>query len=167
MMGKQDGGRAVVDGRLEEVAGLFAATGGLASPGCRDCAPPAAAGNDGEGKGRRSRRWERENPAFSFRIRAEDSVRIGELAREQGATRDEVAEGLVAAAVAAVKAGWLRVTVERAAVMEEAAVRTPQGKMTKRQVARVETTVGFEWGGAVGGWAAAADAAADAAGRCG
>jgi len=47
----------------------------------------------------KSRRYEARNPSFTYRIRPEDAKRIEALAEAYQATRDEVARGLVMAAL--------------------------------------------------------------------
>ncbi len=64
----------------------------------------------------KSRIYERQRPAFAFRIRPADNDRIDALARRLDVTKDALAAGLVGAALDAVDEGRLLLSVERQAV---------------------------------------------------
>jgi predicted DNA-binding protein len=64
------------------------------------------------GEAKRSRNWDRENPAFSFRIRPEDARRMRETAEELDAPKDALARALIGAALDAVEDGRLSLEVE-------------------------------------------------------
>ncbi|MBN1659198.1 MAG: hypothetical protein JXA93_12385 [Anaerolineae bacterium] len=64
----------------------------------------------------KSRIYERQRPAFAFRIRPADNGRIDALARGLDVTKDALAAGLVQAALDAVEGGRLLLSVERQAV---------------------------------------------------
>jgi len=88
-----------------------------------------------KGKTRQGRRWEKENPAFPLRIGGEHNEALTAWASNLGATRDEIARGLVGAALEAMDEGWLWLILERTATIKEVCGRTPTGKPTTRQVA--------------------------------
>lgn len=116
----------IVGRRLEETLDLF-------QPTARQAA--AEASNEARPKQTpKSRRWDRENPTFSFRILPEDNERIGEWASQLEATKDEIARGLVGAALEALEDGRLGLAFEREAVLKEVPVRTPTGKVTTRRI---------------------------------
>jgi hypothetical protein len=64
------------------------------------------------GEAKRSRDWDRQNPAFSFRIRPEDARRMRDTAEGLDAPKDALARALVGAALDAVEAGRLSLEVE-------------------------------------------------------
>ena len=133
------GDRDIVDKRLEDTLELFAPTD-----------RQAAAAEETQAKAEhapapKSRRWDKDNPAFAFRIRPEDDERIGELASTLGWTRDEVARGLIGAALEAVDTGALQLDIERRTVVKETPVRTKGGQTTRRYHS-TEAAVKWEWG---------------------
>ena len=132
--------RAIVDKRLEETLDLF-------RPTARQEAAAAEVEEKARtGKTRKSRRWDRENPTFAYRIRPEDAEGIAAWAEKLGATKDEVARGLMAAALEAMEQGWLWLVFQREATLREVPVRTPCGKTATRQIAVKEMDVKWTWG---------------------
>jgi len=95
MVKKND--QEIVDKRLEETLDLF-------QPTARQ---EAAAEQPEEKPPVKSRRYEADNPAFAFRILPEDSERITSWAERLELTRDDVARGLVGAALEALDEGRL------------------------------------------------------------
>ena len=131
--------RDIVDRRLEETLDLFQPT--ARQEQAAQQAEAAAAG----GRTRKSRKWDQDNPAFAYRIAAGDDDRISRWASELGATRDEVARGLIGAALEALDAGRLALAFERVTTIREVPAKTPKGKPTKRRIRTTETAVSWTW----------------------
>lgn len=132
--------REIVDRRLEETLDLFQPTAQQAA---------AEEGQEPEPKRTpKSRRWDRENPVFAFRILPEDNDRIVEWADRLGWTRDEVARGLMGAALEAIDQGWLELDIERHTETREVPVKTPKGKRTTRRIKTTSSDVTWSWQGA-------------------
>ena len=131
MSGKED--RDIIDRRLEETLDLFKPTAGdEASTSSEPAAAP------------KSRRWDVENPAFSFRILPEDNERIGEWASKMGWTRDEIARVLMGAALEALDAGLLELDIERETVPRETSIKTKTGQTTRRYYS-TKSAVRWKW----------------------
>lgn len=126
--------RDIVDRRLEETLDLF-------EPTTRQ--EEAAEGQPGRTP--KSRRWDRDNPTFAFRILPEDNERIGEWASKLGATRDELARGLMGAALEALEQGRLDLAFERETAVKQVPVRTPSGGMTTRRITTTNSNVKWTW----------------------
>jgi tRNA A37 N6-isopentenylltransferase MiaA len=103
-MVKDKGDRDIVDRRLEETLDLFQPTAQQATAAEEAKAPKRTP---------KPRDFERDNPAFAFRIRPEDNERIAELAEVLEVTKDALGAGLMRAALDAVDAGRLVLDVER------------------------------------------------------
>jgi hypothetical protein len=128
-MVKED--REIVDRRLEEALDLFQPTARQ-----EEAAEQAGAA----GATRKSRQWDRENPAFAFRISPEDNERIAELAERLEVTRDALGAGLIHAALEAVDVGHLVLDVKR----EPATKRDRLGRLRTTVFFTVSGTWNFE-----------------------
>lgn len=131
--------RDIIDRRLEETLDLFQPT-----------ARQEQAASETEQKAARnktpkSRRWDQENRAFAFRILPEDDERIADWASKLGATKDEMARGLIGAALEALDDGQLEIAFDRQTKIREVPVTTPTGKQTKRRIPTTETAVKWNW----------------------
>jgi len=129
----------ILDHRLEETLDLFQPT-----------AQQSTAAEEVQDKFKhqrtpKSRRWDRKNPSFAFRILPEDNERIAEWADRLSWTRDEVARGLVGAALEALDQGRLSLEIEREVAVKEIPVRTPSGRMTRRRIHTSEATIDWIW----------------------
>lgn len=138
MVDKHD--RDIIDKRLEDTLDLFQPTA-LQEQAAEDMERKAAH----EKKTRRSRQWDRENPTFAFRIKAEDNERIAEWAKQLGATKDEVARGLIKAALQALDEGRLTLQFERTTHVETIDAKTRSGKDSTRQIRKTKTQVNITW----------------------
>lgn len=130
--------RELIDRRLEDSLDLFQPTARQ-----EQAAEEAAAA----GGTRKSRAWDRENPAFAFRISPEDDERITRLAGDLMATRDELARGLLGAALEALEAGRLKLGFERETTVREVPVKTPTGRQTTRRIRTSRSIVTWKWAG--------------------
>lgn len=129
-MVKED--RDIVDRRLEETLDLFQPTARQ-----EEAAEQAGAA---AGATRKSRQWDRENPAFAFRISPEDNERIAELAERLEVTRDALGAGLIHSALEAVDAGRLVLDVKR----EPTTRRDRLGRLRTTVIFAVSGTWNFE-----------------------
>jgi predicted DNA-binding protein len=130
----------VVDKRLAETLDLFRPTAR------QEAAAAEVEEKVKRGKTPHARRWEKDNPTFAYRIRPEDDERITTWAARLGATKDEVARGLMAAALEAMDEGWLWLVFDRTTAVKEVAARTPGGKATTRRIAVKQVDVQWAWG---------------------
>ena len=121
----------LVDQRLEETLDLFHPTAH------QERMAEEAAEKAGRGRVPKSRAYERQRPAFAFRIRPADNDRIAALAEALEVTKDALAAGLVRAAPDAVEQGQLTLNVEREPVQA-------RDKLGRLRTA-VRMTVRGEW----------------------
>jgi hypothetical protein len=123
--------RDIVDRRLAETLDLFQPTTH------QQWTAEEALEKAGQGRVPKSRAYERQKPAFAFRIRSADNDRIAALAEEMDVTRDALAAGLMRAALDAVEQGRLLLTVKRQAVQR----RDSMGRLRTW----IRMTVGGQW----------------------
>lgn len=94
---------------------------------------------------RKSRAWDKANPVHSYRIPAELEERIKALATAQDWTRDEVAEGLIGAALEAIEAGRLELSISRQTVTTTRPVKTRWGTDAIRRTKATRSRVFWQW----------------------
>ena len=124
--------RDIVDKRLEDTLDLFQPT---AQQGTTAEETEAKAVQAGAPK---SRKYEAEHPAFSFRILPEDNERIKDWAERLELTRDDVARGLVGAALEALDSGRLTLHADHEVTM----IRDARGRRRRS----VRSIMHWAWG---------------------
>jgi hypothetical protein len=105
--------RSIIDERLERTATFFEPT--LPQAGEQDAeeAPDGAGEKQARPAARKTRRYEKEHPAFRLRIRPQDNERLKEMARRYSLTRDALAAAVVQAGLDALEDGHLFLQIER------------------------------------------------------
>jgi hypothetical protein len=88
-------------------------------------------------KPKKPRRYEREHPAFRFRIRPEDKARIEECAHELGVSLDAVAAALINASLDALDDEHLSITMEKEVL--------PWKDSIGRSRQRIVTNYSWQW----------------------
>jgi len=105
----------------------------------KDRVPGLAERPESVARGKRDRRWDEANRAFSFRIREADAERLAEQAAALGLSRDALARALMEAALDALARGWLALDIETATT--ETVDRLGRQRIATRRIAHPAWTL--------------------------
>lgn len=133
----QDTGKVIAGSEVPAGTGIFASTD--RPPIAEEPAPAARPAV------RKSRAWDKANPVHSYRIPEEQEQRIKEMASSQGWTRDEVAEGLIGAALEAIDEGRLELAITRETETTTRPVKTRWGTEAIRRIPSVRSRISWQW----------------------
>lgn len=131
--------------RIRKSGGLFSKTEPLPEEAQPKERPPIEE-EQGPGRARQPRTWDKKHPAFSFRILAEDNERLTEWAARLGMTRDEISRGLIGAALEALEDGRLTLEVDRQITVKKISYTTSDDKQITRRQKTTKSDVKWKWG---------------------